>query len=446
MAVRQKKERRPPPASLVRACISTACGLVLAVLVFAAPEKVPPRPLLVTVDDLPITALRLHPDPGERQRITGDLLAVLAKHRIRAVGLVTWSNVQNPSDVRLLERWLDAGHELGNHSYGHLDYSSTDSTTYIADVERGRDELAKLLARRGKNVRFFRFPFLREGDTPEKLDAMRRYLARTSQRNLPVTIDDQDWSFEAGWVEARRRGDKAARDSVGAEYQTSLRLEVLDHEARGDRMFDRRTPQVLLLHANEVGAAQWDALFTWLERSGHRFAVADEVLADPVFALPHDFVGRYGCGLWDRLADRRRREEADAAIRALLDTSAAAWNRGDLAAFCNDYAEDALFVSPNGTTRGRKAVLERYLAKYPDRGAMGTLSFEVLEVRLTSGMEQSMLGGVRPTSVLGASVVARWSLVTTGKTSSGTQSSSGLTLLVLRRRGRGWEIVQDASM
>ena len=412
----------------------------LAATAAVATQPSPTRPLLVTVDDLPIASPALHTGAADRERLTGELLAVLAKHRVPAVGLVTWRDFRGPEDQRLLERWLEAGHELGNHSWGHLDYTATDSTTYIADVERGRARLAELLESRGSRPRFFRFPFLREGETPEKLAAMRRYLESSGQRNLPVTLDTQDWSFEAPWVEARGAGDTTALDSLASEYLLQLRLEVTDQEERGDRLLGRTTPQILLLHANAVGAAQWDALFTWLESTGHRFATADEVLADSAFALPHDFVGRYGCGLWDRLLDDRRRQAARTAIAALLDRSAAAWNRGDLEAFCSDYAEDALFVTPNGTTRGRAAVLSRYRDKYRDRAAMGTLSFEMLEVRLTSGMAVSILGGVRPAAPQGASLVARWSLAFADTT------ASGLTLLVLRPRGQGWEIVQDASM
>jgi len=153
-------------------------------------------------------------------------------------------------------------------------------------VERGRARLAELLESRGSRPRFFRFPFLREGETPEKLAAMRRYLESSGQRNLPVTLDTQDWSFEAPWVEAQRAGDTTALDSLASEYLSQLRLEVTDQEERGDRLLGRTTPQILLLHANAVGAAQWDALFAWLEGTGHRFATADEVLADSAFALP----------------------------------------------------------------------------------------------------------------------------------------------------------------
>ena len=92
------------------------------------------------------------------------------------------------------------------------------------------------------------------------------------------------------------------------------------------------------------------------------------------------------------------------------------------------YAEDATFVSPTGLTRGRQAVLDRYRKRYPDKAAMGTLSLEVVEIRLVRGNA-------------GASVVARWTLSYPEK-----PAAAGLTLLVLHPRGDAWVIVQDASM
>lgn len=125
-------------------------------------------------------------------------------------------------------------------------------------------------------------------------------------------------------------------------------------------------------------------------------------------------------------------EPADEArLRAVLTAQADAWNRGDLEAFTGFYADDAVFLSPSGLTRGRDEVLSRYRKRYPDRAAMGRLAFEILDLRWAEG------GG-------GASVAARWSLT---YPEGGPDDASGLTLLVLRRRGKtGWEIVQDASM
>jgi hypothetical protein len=308
-------------------------------------------------------------------------------------------------------------------------------------VERGRRGLADFLATRGATPRFFRFPFLDEGETGEKLDAMRLYLKSSGQRNLPVTIDTQDWSFEEPWVAARRAGDQEARAEVSADYLAALRLAVRSHERRGDILIGRPTPQVILLHANEVGAALWNVLFDWLEKTGHRFASADEVLADPALAEEPRFIGRQGCGLWDRFGHERSERAARRAIEDLLARQADAWNRGDIEAFCSVYADDATFLSPTGVTKGRQAVIDRYRARYPDQAAMGHLALEILEARPIWGMETDPQLNAVPGDIQGMTVAARWTLAYSGKA-----PATGLTLLVLRPRGDSWAIVQDASM
>ena len=80
---------------------------------------------------------------------------------------------------------------------------------------------------------------------------------------------------------------------------------------------------MLLIHANGVGAANWDAMFTWLAARGHRFAPADEVLADDTFRdLPID-PAHWGYGHYHRLAKLRRAAEARSEIAGLLQTQAA---------------------------------------------------------------------------------------------------------------------------
>lgn len=120
--------------------------------------------------------------------------------------------------------------------------------------------------------------------------------------------------------------------------------------------------------------------------------------------------------------------------RALLEAQAAAWNRGDLDAFCSVYADDALFVTAGGVTKGREEVLARYRSRYPDAAARGTLSFEVLAVDLLA--PGSARGG--PEAI---AVVARWRIARPEK-----PAAAGLTLLNLLRTPAGWRIFHDASM
>lgn len=408
------------------------------------PRIVGRHPVLVTIDDLPISASAQHPDAPARERITRQMLAVLKKHRIPAVGFVTWKNVTGPADRKLLEAWLDAGHELGNHTDGHPDYTRTGIAEYVADADRGRTKLAAFLEARGRKARYFRFPFLREGNTLEKLEAMRRYLEQSGQVNVPVTLDNQDWSFEESWVKARKADDLAEMARLSRDYQDALRLEIRAQTVRGDELFRRSTPQVLLLHATEVGAAQWDALFSWMEGEGFTFAKADELLSDAVFTERHGFVGAYGGSHWGRLEHERRMRRAEEAARELLQKQAEDWNRGDLVGFASAYAEDAMMVTPTGSFRGREAILQRYQARPMKPGtSLGILALEPEELRPLWGPEVTALGDAVPGRPHSLGVVARWTLRQGGADAGIT--ASGRTVLVLQRLAEGWKIVQDAS-
>jgi uncharacterized protein (TIGR02246 family) len=432
-----------PRAAATAAALLAAIGLAGAHLARAAvaPAAESRRPILISVDDLPVAGGGLHRDPADRAQITRGLLAALAKHGIRAQALVIQKSVAGPSDEALLDLWLAGGHELGSHSYAHLNYTSTPAAAYVADIEKGLAGLNAFLAPRDRRTRFFRFPMLREGDTLDKLLAARAALQAAGVRNLPVTIDNQDWSFETPFVEAARAGDATRQRAVIEDYLAALRFAVRHHEESGDALMGRTSPQILLLHANAVGAAAWDDLFTWLASTGHRFATADEVLADPVFSEPHQFVARYGTSLWDRLDHEREERRVREALPRLLDGQAGAWNSGDLDAFCSVYADDALFLSPSGSFRGRQAILERYRTRYPDRAAMGTLHLDVEEIHPVWGMEVTPAGDAVPGRIHGATAAARWTLRYADR-----PEASGRTLLVFRREGDSWLIVQDASM
>lgn len=116
---------------------------------------------------------------------------------------------------------------------------------------------------------------------------------------------------------------------------------------------------------------------------------------------------------------------ARAAIRALLQDQVEAWNRGDIEGFMTGYARtDSLrFASGGEVYRGWRAALDRYRSTYPDRAAMGTLTFDRLDVQMLSPRAALVFGAWRLTRANGA--------------------PHGLFTLLLKQRPEGWRIVHD---
>ena len=81
------------------------------------------------------------------------------------------------------------------------------------------------------------------------------------------------------------------------------------------------------------------------------------------------------------------------------------------------------FASGGTEHRGWQATLERYHRAYPDRAAMGTLTFDLREVRLLS---------------------PRWAVVFGGyQLERAEDRPSGLFTLLFEKRPEGWRIVHD---
>lgn len=117
----------------------------------------------------------------------------------------------------------------------------------------------------------------------------------------------------------------------------------------------------------------------------------------------------------------------ETAIRALLQTQTAAWNRGDLEAFMQTYwhSDSLTFIGKSGVTRGWQPTLDNYKKGYPDKAAMGNLSFDILEVKKLSDQYYYVTG--------------KWMLQRAG------DKPSGYYTLLLRKIGGAWKIISDHS-
>lgn len=82
------------------------------------------------------------------------------------------------------------------------------------------------------------------------------------------------------------------------------------------------------------------------------------------------------------------------AIIKVLEDQRVAWNNGDIDGFMKGYwkSDSLLFVGSTPPVHGWQATIDRYKSKYPDKAAMGYLTFTVLKVDLLDKNNAFMLG------------------------------------------------------
>ena len=117
----------------------------------------------------------------------------------------------------------------------------------------------------------------------------------------------------------------------------------------------------------------------------------------------------------------------EAAVRKVLATQNAAWNRGDVDAFMVGYwhNDSLMFIGQSGVTYGWQNTLNNYKKNYPDTATMGKLNFTLITVK--------------PLSNKYYRVVGKWYL-----TRSVGDVGGHFTLLFRKINGK-WVIIEDHS-
>lgn len=255
------------------------------------------RSVAVTIDDLPVLVMQRNAQREEQ--LTTRLLATLEAERIPGIGFVNEGKLYDGGKLDAkradyLKRWLDAGMELGNHSYSHRDLNRVPLAQFEADVIRGEQVTGKLLKDRGQRLRYFRHPFLHSGGDLTKRRAFEDFLQKRGYRIAPVTVDNYDYVFARAYERALARRDQKRADEIGRQYVAYMNDIFAFHEDQSRKILGREPAQTLLIHANLLNADYLDELAAMMRKRGYRFVSLTDALEDPAYSMRDDYAGEKG--------------------------------------------------------------------------------------------------------------------------------------------------------
>ena len=318
------RSRIPFLPTLVALLAITAFPLLLVAAAEAASAATPSTPtpgarrtVAVTIDDLPFVAYGL---PLETVKpLSRDLVAALAARKVKAVAFVNEDRLFVPGEVdariALLTEWLDAGMELGNHTFGHVGLTRTPLPAMQDAVLKGEVVTRGLLERRGQTLKWFRHPYTHTGTTREIKDAFETFLASRGYSVAPFTIEHEDWVFASADAKLAADHDEAGRARLLAAYLEDFDARCAFYEERSRALFGREIPQILLSHANALNARAMPFLLERLEKRGYAFVTLEEALSDPAWKSPDGYFGPWGPSWLHRFAAARG-EDVKALSRA----------------------------------------------------------------------------------------------------------------------------------
>jgi peptidoglycan/xylan/chitin deacetylase (PgdA/CDA1 family) len=245
-------------------------------------------------------------EPAQLEETTRRMLKSLSSNNVPATGFVGESALGQGGvrikRINLLKMWLDAGMELGNQTYSHKYLYNTPLADFEADVLRGEQVTRPLMKERGRELRYFSYPFLNTGPDLATKSACESFLAEHDYQLTPVTIDSMDWLFGTVYDDARRRGDRETMRRVAAEYVPYMERMLEFYEQLSVDVVGYEVPQVMMLTASSLLAEQMDNMLAMMKKRGYSFIALDEAVKDNAYRQPDTYTGPVGISWLQRWA------------------------------------------------------------------------------------------------------------------------------------------------
>ncbi|MEP2026540.1 MAG: polysaccharide deacetylase family protein [Reichenbachiella sp.] len=278
--------------------------LFLINLIFPFILNAQPKQVCLSVDDLTVVNYGIT-DTAFTYSITRSLIETFDKYQIPAIGFVNESKVYTNDTVDVakmkhLEIWASNGYDLGNHTFAHLSYHKTPFAEYTAGILKGELVTRPLLKKYGKELKYFRHPYLQVGLTQSAYDSLNQFLFDQNYIVAPISIDNSDWRFAHAYSNAYKKGDTLLMKKIGNAYVDYMEEVLLYYEKQSVDLFGRVISQTLLTHASYLNAQYLGDVMQKYVEHGYTFISQEEALKDPAYQTKVTYFDNWGISWIDR--------------------------------------------------------------------------------------------------------------------------------------------------
>jgi peptidoglycan/xylan/chitin deacetylase (PgdA/CDA1 family) len=246
--------------------------------------------IALTFDDGPVMADQVGLSAADRNAA---ILRQLAQARLKSILFVTRTDA-DPKRNDLIRQWGMEGHQIGNHTATHPNFNETS----LAAFEQELLACDKAIRDVPGFTRRFRFPYLKEGDTAEKRDGFRTFLASNAYKTGPVSVDASDWYYSQR-LSTRLKDDPNA-DTLPYKdaYLRHLYERAEYYDGLSRTVLGRSVSHVLLLHHNLINALFLKDVIQMFKDKGWTLVDSEVAFKDPVYGMRPDTLPAGESILW----------------------------------------------------------------------------------------------------------------------------------------------------
>jgi peptidoglycan/xylan/chitin deacetylase (PgdA/CDA1 family) len=286
-----------------------AAGLILAATRTTSSQAARQARVALTFDDLPSHGPV--PQGLSRVDIAKRIIDTLQNYQAPPTyGFINAKKVADrPEDEDVLRVWRAAGFPLANHAYSHMDLHTNTADAFERDVLANEPALRALMG--DADWHWFRYPFLREGDTPEKYHAVKAALVKHGYRIAQVTLDFNDYAYNDPYARCLAREDEEAIAWLKQSYLDRASDSLTRGQDAARAIFGRDINHVMLLHIGGFETVMLPKLLDLLRDRGFVLTTLEDAQSDPAYATVPDRQGNWNGTLLNQLRTRPSQPPAE---------------------------------------------------------------------------------------------------------------------------------------
>lgn len=247
----------------------------------------------ITIDDVPNTSR------FERDNYKSVLLEKLDSLQIPIAIFINEGFIYKTDSIsnnfRLLNTWAQKEYvTLGNHSFNHSRYSTTEFDSFAAEIIVGEAITRQLAKKYKKSLKYFRFPYNDLGKDSVQHIQMKSFLREKEYIIAPFTIESSDWMYNFVFEYYIQKNDYKKAKETGEAYLVKT-LEYFDFfESLSNDVYKRNINQIYLCHDNLLNAVMLPQLIDELKKRKYKFISLEEALTDAVYQQKDNYYKKWG--------------------------------------------------------------------------------------------------------------------------------------------------------
>lgn len=220
------------------------------------------------------------------------IVSALKEEGVRTVAFFSNSQNLDKEGTERMKYYGNKGHFIGNHTHSHPNLNESSIKDYIDNIVTGDRLLSEIQGFK----KYFRFPYLREGNTIEKRDGIRKKLNNLGYLNAYITVNNYDWYMDSLFQKARKAGKKINFSNLKKVYVNVLIESIRYYDNLAKKHLGRSPKHVLLLHENDLAALYISDLVREIKKKGWKIISPEESYNDPIASYLTNRVLAYNPG------------------------------------------------------------------------------------------------------------------------------------------------------